>query len=117
MNRWRRGREGEQRAELYLSERGYTVLARNFRSRIGEIDIIAEKDDRIVFVEVKNWAYLDSGDLEYAIDRRKQQRILATSRYYLQAHPELQNRRFGFDVILVSPKTPGVVHYENAFSG
>ena len=62
MNRWRRGRDGEQRAEQYLSDRGYTVLARNFRSRIGEIDIIAEKDDRIVFVEVKNWAFLDNGD-------------------------------------------------------
>ena len=116
MNRWRRGREGERRAEKYLRDRGYTVLARNFRSRIGEIDIIAEKDDRVVFVEVKNWAYLDSGDLEYAIDRRKQQRILATSRYYLQTHPERQNLRYGFDVILVSPKTSRVVHYENAFS-
>ena len=105
MNRWRKGREGERQAERYLSDRGYTVLARNFRTRRGEIDLIAEKNDRIVFVEVKNWEYLDREDLEYAIDRRKQQRILATSRYFLHSHPEFQQRRFGFDVILVSSKS------------
>jgi putative endonuclease len=117
MNRWAKGREGEKEAEQFLCRRGYSILARNFRSRTGEIDIIAEKDDRIVFVEVKNWNYLDRGDLEYAIDRRKQQRILSTSRYYLHAHPEFQSRRCGFDVILVRPTAPRVVHYENAFSG
>ena len=115
MNRWRKGREGERRAEQYLSARGYTVLERNFRSRRGEIDLIAEKEDRIIFVEVKNWGYLERSDLEYAIDRRKQERIVATSRYYLHTHPEFQRKRFGFDVILVSPNTPRVVHYENAF--
>ena len=115
MNRWGRGREGERRAEQYLSERGYTVLERRFRSRRGEIDLIVEKGDRIVFVEVKNWAYLDRGDLEYAIDRRKQDRIVATSRQYLHAHPQYRNRHLGFDVILVSPNTPEVIHYEDAF--
>jgi len=115
MNRWDRGLEGERRAEQFLSERGYTVLERRFRSRRGEIDLIAEKEDRIVFVEVKNWAYLDRGDLEYAIDRRKQQRILATSRRYLSAHPQFQRKHIGFDVILVSPNTPEVIHFENAF--
>ena len=115
MNRWDRGREGETRAEQYLSERGYTVLERRFRGRRGEIDLIAEKEDRIVFVEVKNWAYLDRGDLEYAIDRRKQDRIVATSRQYLHARPQYRDRHLGFDVILVSPNTPEVIHYEDAF--
>ena len=66
-------------------------------------------------MEVKNWAYLDSSALEYAIDRRKQQRILATSRQFLQAHPEFQHKHLGFDVILVSPGTSEVTHYEDAF--
>ena len=116
MNRCDRGREGERRAGRYLEERGYTILERRFRSRRGEIDLIAEKADRIVFVEVKNWAYLDRGDLEYAIDRRKQEKILATSRQYLHAHPRFRNRHIGFDVILVSPNTPEIIHYENAFT-
>jgi putative endonuclease len=116
MNRWVKGREGERRAEQYLSERGYTVLERRFRSRRGEIDLIAEKENRIVFVEVKNWAYLDRADLEYAIDRRKQERIVATSRQYLHAHPQLERKHFRYDVILVSPNTPQVIHYENAFT-
>jgi putative endonuclease len=115
MNRWGKGREGEKRAEQYLSERGYTVLERNFRSPRGEIDLIAEKEDRIAFVEVKNWAYLDSGDLEYAIDRRKQGRIVATSRRFLHDHPEFRRKHFGFDVILVSPNKPEIIHYEDAF--
>jgi putative endonuclease len=116
MNRWDRGLEGEKRAEQYLSERGYAILERRFRSRRGEIDLIAEKEDRIVFVEVKNWAYLDRGDLEYAIDRRKQEKILATSRQYLYAHPQFQRRHIGFDVILVSPGRPEVLHFEDAFT-
>lgn len=43
MNRWAKGREGERRAEQYLSERGYTVLERRFRSRRGEIDLISKR--------------------------------------------------------------------------
>ena len=50
MNRWLKGRDGERRAEQYLCKRGYTVLERNFRCRSGEIDLIAEKEDRIIFV-------------------------------------------------------------------
>ena len=115
MNRWRRGREGEMRAERYLCQKGYRVLDRRFRSLRGEIDLIAEKGDRVAFVEVKNWAYLDRSDLEYAIDRRKQARIVATSRLYLSAHPELRERHIGFDVILVSPNSPELIHYEDAF--
>ena len=117
MNRWQKGRQGERQAEHFLCGKGYTLLGRNFRSRRGEIDIIAEKDGRIVFVEVKNWDYLDSGDLEYAIDRRKRERILAASRLFLHTHPEFKDRRIGFDVILVSSKTAKVLHYEDAFAG
>jgi len=49
MSTWQKGREGEKRAERFLCERGYKVVARNFRSRRGEIDIVVEKGDRIVF--------------------------------------------------------------------
>lgn len=117
MNRWQKGREGERRAERFLGEHGYTVVARNFRSARGEIDIVAEKGDRIVFVEVKNWDYLDSGDLEYSIHRGKQQRIVEASRYFLHTHPQFEGRRIGFDLIFVSPKTTELIHYENAFTG
>jgi putative endonuclease len=113
---WSKGREGESAAARFLCERGYTIVSRNFRTRRGEIDIVAEKDSRIVFVEVKSWDCLDSEDLEYSIDRRKQQRIVATSRAFLHTHPEYQRSRVGFDVILVSPKTTRVVHYESAFT-
>ena len=116
MNTWQKGREGEKRAERFLCERGYKVVARNFRSARGEIDIVVEKGDRIVFVEVKNWDFLDTADLEYSIDRHKQQRISETSRYFIHSHPEYGQRRILFDVILVSRKNPRIIHYENAFS-
>lgn len=117
MNSRLKGLEGENRAARFLGERGYTVLARNFRSSRGEIDIVAEKDDRIVFVEVKNWDFLDRSDLEYAIDRRKQQRIVETSRVFLHSHPQYGGKGIGFDVILVSGKNARIVHYEDAFAG
>lgn len=116
MSTWQKGREGENRAERFLCGHGYKVVARNFRSRRGEIDLVVEKGDSIVFVEVKNWDYLDTADLEYSVDRRKQKRICETSRYFIHSHPEFGKRRVGFDVILVSRKTSKVIHYENAFS-
>ncbi len=117
MNNWRKGREGERRAEEYLRRRGYEVIARNFRSRRGEIDIVAAKGERVVFVEVKNWNSLGAEDLEYAIDQRKQQRIREASRYFIYKNPEFQGRELSYDVLLFSSREPEIKHYENAFDG
>ena len=117
MSNWRKGREGERRAVEFLRQHGYEVIARNFRSRRGEIDIVAANDERVVFVEVKNWNFLGAGDLEYAIDQRKQQRILEASRYFIYKNPEFQDRKLGYDVLLFSGREPEIKHYENAFNG
>ena len=117
MNKYRKGLKGEDKAAQFLKEKGYIILARNFRSRRGEIDIIAQKDDKLVFIEVKNWDTLQPENLEHSINKEKQKRIRETSQYFLYKHPYLQNRRMGFDVILIHGQHSILNHIENAFNG
>jgi putative endonuclease len=113
----RRGALGEDTAVTFLLEKGWKVLARNFRSRAGEIDIIAEKGEQVAFVEVKSWAVLPRGELEHSVDMRKQQRIVRTARYYLSRNPQLSDRHLRFDVVFLGPGAAEIRHIENAFSG
>ena len=113
----RRGAQGEDTAVSFLLEKGWKVLARNFRSHAGEIDIIAEKGEEVAFVEVKSWAVLPQGELEHAIDMRKQQRIARTARYFLSGQPRLADRHLRFDVVFLGSGTTDIRHIENAFSG
>jgi putative endonuclease len=110
-----RGAEGERKAAEYLRRHGYTLLATNFRSARAEIDIVATKGERVVFVEVKYWKALAARDLEYSINPRKQRRIRQASQYFIHKHPEFENAQVGFDVILVSEPGSRITHYENAF--
>ncbi len=110
-----RGVRGEQAAAGWLAERGYAILARNFRSRGGEIDIVAEKQGAIVFVEVKSWRSHGAAELEYAIAATKQRRIASAARYFLSRRPALAGRALRFDVILLAGGR--IEHIENAFSG
>ena len=77
------GNQQETRVQEYLRKNGYEILARNFYSRHGEIDIIARKDGYLVFVEVKYRGDERFGAPEEAVNYRKQQRILAAAKYYM----------------------------------
>lgn len=119
------GAAGEDRAAAWLEARGWRIMARNFRSPAGEIDIIAEKDSQIAFIEVKAWRTLPSSELEYSIDARKQSRIARAARSWLSANRIPAGRRLRFDVIFLSgadgSRTGGpaeeIRHIEDAFSG
>jgi putative endonuclease len=117
LDRHGKGKEGEARAEEYLSKRGYRTVARNFRTRRGEVDLIVEKSGRLAFVEVKCWDVLGAEDLQYAIGARKQGRIRAVSRHFIWEHPEYSGTAVGYDVILVSPGRAGIRYYQDAFDG
>lgn len=97
------------------------IVAANYRCRLGEIDLIAENRDYLVFVEVKlrkSAAFAEA--LEF-VDRHKQERIRCTAELYLCEHPE-QTKQPRFDVIEVyapngtQTKRPEIRHLEDAFS-
>ncbi len=82
-NRRRVGTEQETKVQEYLQTLGYEVVARNFYTKHGEIDLIAKKDGYLVFVEVKYRADGRFGAPEEAVDYRKQKKIIAAAQYYL----------------------------------
>lgn len=115
-SRKRTGDKGESAAADYLMNQGYTVIQRNFRTRAGEIDIIALKDGVLVFVEVKTFPNGTQELLSHVLNRRKQQRIVKTAQRFLTIHRQYSNNYIRFDVIVIDmPGLQKVYHIENAF--
>ncbi len=118
MKQQRLGQFGEEQAARYLRRRFYTILERNYRCRLGEIDLIARRGGILAFVEVKLRRDASHGEAREFVTARKQQRLRAAAELWLSQHEtELQPR---FDVIEVyAPEgTEGRVtvrHLENAF--
>lgn len=111
------GNDGENRACTFLENNGYKIVARNFRKCQGEIDIIAVKNDVLVFVEVKTLPNGTSELLSHVLDKRKQKRIIKTSKCFLSIYRQYSNNYIRFDVIVMDmPGLPDIYHIENAFS-
>lgn len=112
-NKRAKGARYEELAAQYLLLHGFTVTERNFRSRSGEIDIIAEKDGVTVYCEVKFRSGSSYGAPEEAVDFRKRQRLVKTAMYhrYIKGYPE--NKPCRFDVIAFCGDE--IRHIENAF--
>jgi putative endonuclease len=81
------GKAGEDAAVKLLQTRGYKIIARNFRSKVGELDIIAIDGNTLVFVEVKTRWSRDYGYPEEAITPKKLQSIMKTAEYFKLTHP------------------------------
>ena len=113
MNTKTEGNAGEQAACAYLQEQGYEILERNYKCRLGEIDIIAFKDNTVVFTEVKARHLSGSGYAEEAVPFVKQRKICRTADHYRMKQGLTERVGFRFDVIAINH---GVLkHYENAF--
>ena len=98
------GKRGEEIAIRHLRQLGYLILERNYRCPLGEIDIVAQDKDTIVFVEVKSRKTEDFGDPELAVGRAKQKKISLLSLYYLNQHNSApENARF--DVVAIKMLT------------
>jgi len=82
------GRQGENLACQFLARRGYRIISRNFRGSGGEIDIVAQKDNTLYFIEVKTSASADFGYPEQRITEQKKTRLLRTAREFLKAFPQ-----------------------------
>ena len=96
------GAAGEQAVADLLVQSGYTLLARNYHSRWGEIDIIVRDAKYIVFVEVKTRDQARKTEPEEAVTRSKQKKILSTALAYLQEYPQWQELQPRFDVAAVT---------------
>ena len=111
------GNKGEDRAAAFLESKGFSIIGRNWRTNRGEIDIIAFKNDTIVFVEVKT---LPNGTLDMIqreLNYQKRERIIKTSKRFLLKHRQYSNSYVRFDVIVIDmPGLEPVYHIENAFS-
>jgi len=94
------GRKGEQMAADALCERGYRIVERNFRCRYGEIDLIAEERDDLVFVEVKTRRGSAFGRPEEAVTLTKRRKLAEVASYYLDLHAE-GDRSWRIDVVAI----------------
>ena len=94
------GRFGEMLACEYLIRRGYKIIDKNYRTRGGEVDIVAKKDETIVFVEVKTRKNGNFGAPEEAIDEHKQLKICQTVECYLQSN-NILDKEFRLDSIAI----------------
>lgn len=110
------GRLGEDLACRELARRGYRILARRYRSRGGELDLVAHHRDALVFVEVKARQSEAFGDPAGAVTPRKQQRLAALAAEYLHRHG-LEGEACRFDVVTVvtGGGDPRVEVIEDAF--
>ena len=117
--RQRLGKTGEDLAVRELSSRGYAILARRYRSRRGEIDIVCNDHGTIVFVEVRARSTLECGLASESITSQKMRRITACAVDYLSRH-HLSNRPCRFDVVAIDGArgaSPRITVYTNAFDG
>ncbi|MCX7993874.1 MAG: YraN family protein [Fimbriimonadales bacterium] len=117
MNRARLARVGEEQATQFLHALGYQILARNWRKREGELDIVALDGDTLAFIEVKTRRSLAYGAGEESIDQRKQTQLTRLAQRFLDENPQLAFRECRFDVVVVDMTImPAQIrHYRQAF--
>lgn len=113
MNNRKSGIEGENLAVEYLKKQGYLILERNYSTKVGEIDIIAEDKDTIVFVEVKARENTKFGQPIESITAKKVHSIIRSAQWYLSAKRK-QDSLCRFDVIEVLRGE--VTHTKDAFT-
>jgi len=114
----KKGREGEEQATQFLQKQGYDILARNVRGGRGELDIVAQKGDILVFVEVK--AHRQRESSLQAMHHDKCARLRSAAMAWLMKHPKMQMLRCRFDFIMISPAQglkvwASIEHIKDAF--
>lgn len=103
------GTWGESAAARFLEGRGYSIRETNYRCREGEIDIVAQKDDCLVFVEVRTRRNLGFGTPEESVTAAKKERLVNTALHYMATRPNLPPQ-WRVDVVAVEVGPGGEVH-------
>ena len=115
MNKRMIGAEKETAACDFLQKRGYRILEKNFRCRIGEIDIIAKDGKYLCFIEVKYRRTPKAGYPHEAINLHKQNKIWKVANYYLLTHGFTDSIPCRFDAVLITGSACSLI--QNAFMG
>lgn len=110
----KKGKIGEEIARRYLISIGMNIICSNYRTRFGEIDIIAKLENKIIFIEVKSRNSRNYGLACEAVNCKKIGKITSVARYYILTN-NLKNYEIRFDVVEVYFKEEKINHIENAF--
>ncbi len=110
--RYALGRRAERVAAFYLTVKGYRILQRNFRSPVGEIDIIAVRLRKLIFVEVKSRN--EVSEALVAITPRQQSRIKNAAMLWLSRRPAYSDYRMSFDAVIIA-RNRLPIHFANLF--
>lgn len=111
------GYVAEERVARWLEQQAITVLARNYRTRLGEIDLILQDEGCIAIVEIRQRRNAQFGGAAASIHPAKQQRLIRLAQLWLQQHPQWRNAALRFDAILIdgTPEAGGIRWIKRAF--
>lgn len=109
------GQKGEDIAASYLINKGYKILHRNWKSGRKELDIVAEKDDYVVFVEVKTRTYDLNVPPDSPVKFEKEKSMIFAANSYIQKYNITKEGRFDVIKIITEGKNSRIEHIENAF--
>ncbi len=98
---WLRGVDAETRAQRFLEGRGLRLIARNWRCKGGELDLLMDDGSTLAVIEVRSRARSDYGSALESVDARKRSRLVHATQLFLVAHPEHAQREVRFDVVTV----------------
>ena len=98
---YRRGLFAETLAALLFRLKGYRIVARRYKTPVGEIDLVAVKGKRLTFIEVK--ARKSREDAAWTLPTRQRRRIVRAAQYWLSSHPNFAGHDMAFDVVLAAP--------------
>ncbi len=114
-----KGQKSENIAEKYLKSKGFKILAKNYRTKAGEIDIIAIKNKTLVFVEVKSEIEKINFSAEEKVDSKKKIKIFKVAEHFLVKNlkklRKIEDIRFDVIVVRFNNTKEEVIHYEGAF--
>ena len=110
-----KGRTFEAQAQAYLHQQGLKLILQNYRCRLGEIDLIMQDKDSLVFVEVRARTKSVYGDGLVSVTYAKQQKIIKTALHYAMHHKTRANCPWRFDVVSVDSQTAAITWVQNAF--
>lgn len=103
INRQQLGDEAEKTASLFLQQKGFIELEVQYRCYCGEIDLVMQENEDIVFVEVRSRQQVDYGDAVESINSKKMNKLIKAATHFLQVKNWLHKRNSRFDVIAIHP--------------